>query len=54
MTLEKMTKLFNILAEHKKDLTPEQELSFYRKKIGKAERFLNAEIMKQSNEWCQK
>ena len=54
MTIDKMTELFNILSEHKKDLTPEQELSFLHKKIGKAERFLNAEIHKQTHEWSQK
>ena len=54
MTLEKMTQLFNILSEHKKGLTPEQELAFCHKKIGKAERFLNDEIRKQREEWCQK
>ena len=54
MTLEKMTKLFNIISEHKKNLTPEQELAFCHKKIGKAERFLNDEIRKQREEWCQK
>ena len=54
MTLEKMTQLFNILSEHKKGLTPEQELAFCHKKIGKAERFLNDEIRKQTHEWSQK
>ncbi len=54
MTIEKMTELFNILSEHKKNLTPEQELAFCHKKIGKAERFLNKEINKATYEWSQK
>ena len=54
MTPDKMTELFNILSQHKKNLTPEQELAFLHKKIGKAERFLNDEIRKKREEWCKK
>jgi len=54
MTLEKMSKLFNIISEYKKDLTPEEELAFCRKKIGKAERFLSNEMYKQQHDWAQK
>ena len=54
MNIEKMNKLFNILAEYKKDLTPEQELTFLRKKVGKAERLVKEELNKKMEDWSQK
>lgn len=54
MNIEKIIKLFNIVSEYKKCETPEEELTFLRKKIGKAERFINAEINRKMEDWSQK
>jgi hypothetical protein len=49
MTLDKMNQVFNLLAEHKKGLTPEEEASFDRHKISKVMRIIKDEINKQTN-----
>lgn len=54
MDVDKLTKLFNILSEYKKDLTPEEEAAFNKKKIGRATRYVNNELDKKIHEWAQK